>query len=198
MHNLVKLVQASGKALVVPAAAISSGIVRSLSEREREDNPKAASFVWLILDGMAMSALVRERMGFILNKAGGNSTDREVVEGVDGERISMLRGSFSYAIESQRITDARGKVVQPKDAAVLEKRGEQLNRHDATALKTNLRTAGGGVVDFFVKAGASDIFDLFNADASEDDGTEEYGEDGEPVAPGPAKPTAKKRAKADT
>ncbi|GEM_PF-1821580 len=177
MHNLVKLVQASGKALVVPASAISGGIVRSLSDREKEANPNGAAFVWLVLDGQAQSALVRERMGFILNKAGGSSSEREVIEGADGERISMPRAAFSYAIESERITDGRGKLVSAETAALKEKRGEELVRSDATVLKTTLRSAI-GTVDFFVKDSAADLLDRFTVEVSEDDGSEEYDDDG--------------------
>ncbi|WP_395391542.1 hypothetical protein WBP07_12850 [Novosphingobium sp. BL-8A] len=204
MHNLVKLVQASGKALLVPADAISSGIVRSLSRKEQDANPKAASFLWVVLNGMAQTALVRERMGFILNKAGGSSSEREVVEGVDGERISMPRAIFSYAIEAERITDARGNLVPLKDVALREKRGEEVIRTDATALHTTLNSPA-GPVSFYVKDSAADLFDLFTAEVSEDDDGEEYGEDGtlivncdpEPVSPAPrsnsARPARRKR-----
>lgn len=192
MHNLVKLVQANGKALVVPAGAISAGIVRSLSTKEKEDAPAASAFVWLILDGIAQSVLVRERMGFILNKAGGSGAEREVLEGVDGERISMPRSAFGYAIESERTTDAQGRIVLHKDAAVLEKRGDVLTKVDATVLKTSLRSHG-GVVDFFVKAKAADLYDLFKVDLSEDDGSVEYDETGKEIV-GEDAPARKKRA----
>ena len=180
MHNLVKLVQASGKALVVPASAVSAGIVRSLTAKEQETNPKAKSFVWLMLDGQAQSAVVRETMGFILNKAGGGSSEREVIEGADGERISMPRSVFSYAIEAERITDAKGNLVSAQEAAVKEKRGEELIRTDATVLKTSLRWAG-GTVDFYVRDSASDLLDRFTVEMSEDDGTVEYDEQGRPI-----------------
>lgn len=177
MHNLVKLVQPTGKALVIPAQAITGGIVRSLTAKEREDAPEAAAFLWIILDGVAMSVLVRERMGFILNKAGGSGADREVLEGVDGERISMPRGAFAYAIESERITDAQGLIVLQRDVPVLEKRGEVVNRIDATLLKTTLRSSA-GIVDFFVKSSAADLFDTFSADLSGDDGSRDYDDAG--------------------
>ncbi|MBU67646.1 MAG: hypothetical protein CL858_19730, partial [Cupriavidus sp.] len=76
MHNLVKLVQANGKALLVPAAAITGGILRTLESHEQALHDKGATHIWLILDGVAQSAIVRERLGFILNKSGGASGDR--------------------------------------------------------------------------------------------------------------------------
>ena len=195
MHNLVKLVQASGKGILVPAPAIASGIVRSLTPREQEANPKGASFVWLVLDGVAQSAIVRERMGFILNKAGGASSEREKVIGCDGEQISMPRSIFAFAIESERVTDAAGKLLSAQDAAAKEKRGETVVRTDATILRTSLRSAAGGV-DFFVKTSAADLFDQFTSDVSEDNGEEEYDDDGNLIVAEAPKAARPRRAKA--
>lgn len=190
MHNHVKLVQASGKGIIVPGSAITSGIVRSLTPKEKEAHPAGNALVWLILDGQAQSAIVRERMGFVLAKAGGLSSEREVVDGLDGERISIPRSAFAFAMESERITDARGAIVQSRDVPVREKRGDELTRTDGTILKTTLRSAV-GVVDFFVKNSADDLLDRFNVEVSEDDGTEEYDEEGnliEADVPAPVSP----------
>jgi hypothetical protein len=190
MHNLVKLVQASGKSILVPGSAIASGIVRSLSLKEKEAHPAGSALVWLILDGQAQSAIVRERMGFVLAKGGGPSSEREIVEGLDGERISIPRSAFAFAMESERITDAKGAIVQGAEVAVREKRGEELIRMDGTVLKTSLRSAA-GVVDFFVKDSADDLLDRFNVEVSEDDGTEEYDDEGNLIVadePAPVSP----------
>ncbi len=184
MHNLVKLVQASGKALVVSADAIAGGILRTLEQHEREKHPEARTFAWIIMSGQAQTALLRESLGFIINKAGGNSGDRVVLKGLGGTKVSMQRAAFVHAIESERILREDEKP-----------NGKEISRDDATIVQTNLQSLNGPVA-FFVEESAADLFDIFNADASEDDGSVEYDDDGnEIVADEPATP-AKKRAKA--
>jgi hypothetical protein len=184
MHNLVKLVQSSGKAILLPADAIAAGILRTLEPHERKKNPDAKTFAWVIMSGQAQTALLRESLGFILNKAGGNSGDRVVLKGLGGTKVSMQRSAFVHAIESERVLREDDKP-----------NGKEISREDATILQTSLHSPNGPVA-FFVEESAADLFDIFNADASDDDGSVEYDDDGNPiVADEPATP-AKKRTKA--
>ncbi|WP_375178173.1 hypothetical protein [Sphingobium yanoikuyae] len=184
MHNLVKLVQASGKALVVSADAIAGGILRTLEPHEREKHPEARTFAWIIMSGQAQTALLRESLGFIINKAGGNSGDRVVLKGLGGTKVSMQRAAFVHAIESERILREDDKPT-----------GKEISREDATILQTSLHSQNGPVA-FFVEESAADLFDIFNADASDDDGSVEYDDDGNVIVADESAPTAKKRAKA--
>lgn len=184
MHNLVKLVQASGKALVVSADAIAGGILRTLEPHERKNNPEAKTFAWIIMSGQAQTALVRETLGFILNKAGGNSGDRVVLRGLGGTKVSMQRGAFVHAIESERVLREDDKPT-----------GKEISREDATILQTNLHSPNGPVA-FFVEESAADLFDIFNADASDDDGSVEYDDDGNEIVAEDETASRKKRAKA--
>lgn len=131
MHNLVKLVQASGKASWCPprrSPAASSGHSPRAS---RKRTPKGAAFVWLVRDGVAQSAIVRERMGYILSKAGGASSERERVTGADGEQISLPRSIFAFAIECERVTDAKASRSPPgrRSEGEVGRRGGSLRRH---------------------------------------------------------------------
>lgn len=184
MQNLVKLVQASGKALLVPAAAVMGGILRTLETHEQEKHEKAATHIWLILDGVAQSAVVRERLGFILNKAGGASGDRVMLTGLGDTKISMPRSAFAHAIECERI---RREGDKPD--------GKIISQEDATIVHTNLRSNAGPVA-FYALDSATDLFDMFNADASDDDGTEDYDDEGKPIATKDAPARSTKRAKA--
>lgn len=195
MHNLVKLVQASGKALVVPADAIKGGVIRTLERSEQEQHPEAACFIWLVLSGVAQSALVRERLGFILNKAGGQSSERVTLDGLGGTKISMPRAIFAHAIEGERIKDGKGDIITPARAAELERAGQAVTREDATTLQTNLHSQAGPVA-FLCKDSAADLFDLFSAEVSDDDGSVEYDDDGNEIAAQASKDAPKKRAKA--
>lgn len=185
MHNLVKLVQVSGKALLVPAAAVTGGILRTLEAHEREQFEKASTHLWIVLDGVAQSTFVRERLGFILNKAGGASSDRVTLKGLGDTKISMPRAAFAHAIEGERI---RREGDKPD--------GKILSKEDATIVHTSLRSNAGPVA-FYAVDSAIDLFDQFNADASDDDGSEDYGDDGELIDTGtaPAKPARPRRAK---
>lgn len=184
MHNLVKLVQANGKALLVPAAAITGGILRTLEQHEQEAHEKGATQIWLILDGTAQSAVVRERLGFILNKAGGASGDRVTLAGLGETRISMPKAIFAHALEGERV---RREGDKPD--------GKILSKEDATIVHTSLRSHGGPVA-FYALDSAADLFDLFSADTSEDDGAVEYDDEGKEVAAADAAPAVKKRPKA--
>lgn len=192
MNNLVKLVQASGKALVVPAAAIQQGIIRTLEAQEKAKHEKAECFIWLVLDGATQTALIRERLGFILNKAGGASTERVVLDGPGNTRISMPRASFSHAIEGERLLDADGRVVSPERAATMKRLGEKVEEQDVTIVHTHLRS-GGGPVAFYALDSAGDIYDAFSAELSEDDGATEYDDDGKPVKAATVETTPAKR-----
>lgn len=169
MHNLVKLVQANGKALLVPAAAITGGILRTLESHEQALHDKGATHIWLILDGVAQSAIVRERLGFILNKSGGASGDRVTLSGLGETRISLPKAIFAHAIEGERI---RREGDNPD--------GQIISQEDATIVHTQLRSAIGAVA-FYAKDSAADLFDLFNADASDDDGDVEYDDTGKAI-----------------
>lgn len=184
MHNLVKLVQASGKALLVPAAAITGGILRTLEEHEQAIHEKGATQIWLILDGVAQSAVVRERLGFILNKAGGASGDRVTLAGLGETRISMPKAIFAHALEGERIRREGDKTD-----------GKIISKEDATIVHTNLRSHAGAVA-FYALDSVVDLFDLFNAEASEDDGEVEYDDDGKEIARETAAAAKSKRAKA--
>ena len=178
MHNLVKLVQASGKALVIPADAVA--IVRTLEAKEKDKTPEGKSGVWLMLGGMAQHAIVRESYGFILRKAGGSTADRVQLTGMAGTKISMPRSAFAHAIESERVE---------KDA-----NGKETSREDATIVNTNLHSNAGPVA-FFAQESAEDLHELLNAEASEDDGSLDEDDEVE-EAHEPAKPV-RKRAKPD-
>lgn len=184
MHNLVKLVQASGKALLVPAAAVTGGILRTLEAHEQAQHEKGATHLWLILDGVAQSAIVRERLGFILNKAGGASGDRVALKGLGDTKISMPRASFAHAIEGERIRREGDKHD-----------GKILSKDDATIVHTNLRSNNGPVA-FYALDTAVDLFDMFNADASEDDGSVEYDDEGQKIGGAAEAPVKARRAKA--
>lgn len=184
MHNLVKLVQASGKALVVSADAIAGGILRTLEPHEREKHPEARTFAWIIMSGQAQTALLRESLGYILNKAGGNSGDRVVLKGLGGTKISMQRSAFVHAIESERVLREGDKPS-----------GKEISREDATILQTNLHGPSGPVA-FFVDESAADLFDTFNADASEDDGSVAYDDEGNEIVTEDEAAPRKKRLKA--
>lgn len=184
MHNLVKLVQANGKALLVPAAAITGGILRTLEAHEQALHDKGATHIWLILDGVAQSAIVRERLGFILNKAGGASGDRVTLSGLGETRISLPKAIFAHALESERVRREGDKAD-----------GKIIAKEDATIVHTTLRSHAGQVA-FYALDGAADLFDLFSADASEDDGAVEYDDEGNEVVAADATPAPKKRAKA--
>ena len=165
MNNLVKLVQASGKALVLPAETIA--IVRTLEKAEREKHPRCKAGVWLILNGVAQHVMVHESFGFILKKAGGASSGRVQLTGMGGTKVSMPRTAFGHAIESERVErDAQGK---------------ETAREDATILNTNLHS-GAGAVAFYVKESAEDLHDLLSADESDDDGADDEDEDDEEPA----------------
>ena len=184
MHNLVKLVQSSGKAILLPADAIAAGILRTLEPHERKKNPEAKTFAWVIMSGQAQTALLRESLGFILNKAGGNSGDRVVLKGLGGTKVSMQRSAFVHAIESERVLREDDKP-----------NGKEISREDATILQTNLHSPNGPVA-FFVEESAADLFDIFNADASDDDGSAEYDDDGNEIVAEDETASRKKRAKA--
>lgn len=154
MNNLVKLVQANGKALVVPAGTIT--IVRTLEPAEREKNPEGKCGVWLMLGSSAQHTVVRESFGFIVRKAGGKSGDRVQLTGMGGTRISMPRAAFGHAIESERVEDEK--------------------REDATILQTNLHSNAGPVA-FFVKDSAEDLHELLGVDTSDDDGSDDDGDE---------------------
>jgi hypothetical protein len=186
MNNIVKLVQASGKAIVIPATAIA--IVRTLEPAEKDKTPNGRSGVWLILGGVAQHAVVRESFGFILRKAGGNSGERIQIAGMGDTKISMPRDAFAHAIEGERITDAKGNIVAPQNV----KNGEEVLREDATTIQTTLH-GNGGPVAFFVKETAADLHEMLNTDVSEDDSAED--EDDAPEAEvKPAKPSRGKGA----
>ncbi|OAH36973.1 hypothetical protein AX777_18210 [Sphingobium yanoikuyae] len=184
MHNLVKLVQASGKALVLPADAVAGGILRTLEPHERKANPEAKTFAWLIMSGQAQTALLRESLGFILNKAGGNSGDRVVLRGLGGTKVSMQRGAFVHAIEGERVLREDDKPD-----------GKEISREDGTILQTNLHGPAGAVA-FFVAESAAELFDIFSADVSDDDGSVEYDDDGNVIVADEPATAGKKRAKA--
>ncbi len=160
MNNLVKLVQTSGKAIVLPADAIK--IVRTLEKAEREKHPKCKSGVWLVLEGRAQHAIVHESFGFILRKAGGPSSNRVQLSGMGSTKVSMPRDIFSHAIESERVEK--------------DDKGKETLREDATILHTNLQSAGGPVA-FFVQEPAADLFDLMQADVSDDTGEDDEEEE---------------------
>ncbi len=184
MHNLVKLVQASGKAILLPADAIAGGILRTLEPHERKKNPEAKTFAWVIMSGQAQTALLRESLGFILNKAGGNSGDRVTLKGLGGTKISMQRAVFVHAIESERVLREDEKP-----------NGKEISREDATILQTSLHGPAGQVA-FFVDESAGDLFDIFNAEASEDDGSVEYDDEGNEIEQDKAAAPTRRRAKA--
>lgn len=195
MNNMVKLVQASGKGLLVPADAIQQGILRSLEPCEKAHHDKGETFLWLILNGQAQSAIVRERLGFILNKAGGASSERVVLDGMAGTRISMPRTAFAHAIEGERIVDSKGEII-PSDKIAAAKKAGTAVEEDATTVFTHLRGAS-GTVAFYARNSVADLYDLINAEASDDDGSVEYDDEGKPIdqaKDAPVKPT--KRAKA--
>lgn len=160
MHNFVKLVQANGKGLMIPAEAIT--IVRTLDAKEKEKNPAGKSGVWLSLNGVCQHAMVRESFGFILRKAGGSSADRIQLTGMGGTKLSMPRGAFAHAIESERVE---------KDA-----KGNETEREDATIVNTHLH-GNAGAVAFFVKETSEELYDMLNAEVSEDDGSDDEDDD---------------------
>ncbi|MEA3543243.1 MAG: hypothetical protein U9R77_14145 [Pseudomonadota bacterium] len=184
MHNLVKLVQASGKALLLPADAIAGGILRTLEPHERKANPEAKTFAWVIMSGQAQTALLRESLGYILNKAGGNSGDRVTLKGLGGTKVSMQRAAFVHAIESERVLREGDKPD-----------GKEISRDDATIVQTSLHSMSGPVA-FFVDESASDLFDIFSAEASEDDGSIEYDDEGNEIEQEQTAAPQRKRAKA--
>ncbi|WP_314717418.1 hypothetical protein, partial [Sphingobium yanoikuyae] len=118
------------------------------------------------------------------NKAGGNSGDRVVLKGLGGTKVSMQRAAFVHAIESERILREDDKP-----------NGKEISRDDATIVQTNLQSMNGPVA-FFVEESAADLFDIFNADASEDDGSVEYDDDGNEIVADELATPAKKRVKA--
>lgn len=170
MQNLVKLVQANGKALLLPAHDIS--IVRELEPQEKEKHPNGASAVWVLLNGTAQSAVVRERFGFILKKAGGNSAERVQLRGLGDTRISMPRSAFANALEGERITNGNGDLITPAQETAAKKAGEEVHREDVTTVNTNLR-GGSGVVAFHAADSVADIFDLLSTEESDDQGDDE-------------------------
>lgn len=154
MHNLVKLVQANGKALLLPAHDIS--IIRELEPAERETHKSGASAVWVMLNGVAQSAVVRERFGFILKKAGGASAERVQLRGIGDTRISLPRSAFAHAIEGEREDMVDGEKVKT----------------DVTIVNTTLR-GGGGAVAFHAADTVADIFDLLSSEESDDQDDED-------------------------
>lgn len=183
MHNLVKLVQASGKALLVPASAITGGILRTLEAHEQALHEKGATQIWLILDGVAQSAIVRERLGFILNKAGGASGERVTLAGLGETRISLPKAIFAHAIEGERV---RREGDKPD--------GKVISKEDATIVHTALRGQSGAIA-FYALDSAADLFDLFSSEASDDDGNAEYDDEGKEVVADDAATIVKKRGK---
>nr|WP_086491372.1 hypothetical protein [Novosphingobium panipatense] len=155
MNNIVKLVQATGKALLLPADAIT--IVRTLKDDEREKYPHGKSGVWLNIGGLTQHAIVRETFGFILTKAGGASSERVLLAGTGGTKISMPRGVFSHAMEGEEKT----------------KEGTE----DATVVTTSLQGPQGPVA-FFIKDSAEELLDMLSTDASDDDGRYDESGDG--------------------
>lgn len=146
MNNLVKLVQASGKAILLPATDVQ--IIRDLEPAEKEAHPNGATAIWALFNGQAQSAVVRERFGYLLKKVGGASSERIELRGHNATRISMPRQIFANAIEGER------------DGA------------DSTIVNTHLRGPAGPVA-FHAAASATDIFDLLSTDQSDDDGSDD-------------------------
>lgn len=177
MHNLVRLVQGNGKAIVLPGPDIV--IVRTLEPGFKKKFPEARSGVWLRLNGQMQHVVARESMGFLLNKAGGSSVERILLNGPEGTRISMPREAFATAVEG----------VRTKNAV-----GEAIPEEDVTVVNTNLSG-----VSFHVSDSAEHIYDLLATDASEDDGS--YDENGDPITRAaaesakPAKPARHKTPK---
>lgn len=155
MHNLVKLVQATGKALLLPADAIT--IVRTLKDEEREKFPHGKSGVWLNIGGLTQHAIVRETFGFILTKAGGASSERVQLAGTGGTKISMPRSVFNHAMEGEE---------QAKDG-----------KEDATIVTTSLHGPKGAVA-FYIKDSAEELLDMLSTDVSDDDGRYDEGSNG--------------------
>ena len=155
MNNIVKLVQATGKALLLPADAIT--IVRTLKDEEREKFPHGKSGVWLNIGGLTQHAIVRETFGFILTKAGGASSERVQLAGTGGTKISMPRGVFQHAMEAEEVT---------KDG-----------KEDATIVTTSLNGPKGAVA-FYIKDTAEELLDMLSTDASDDDGRYDEASDG--------------------
>ena len=169
MNNMIKLVQASGKGLIVPASSIS--IVRTLEPNEQEQHEKGKSHVWLVLGGVAQTAVVREQFGFILRKAGGDSGQRVQLAGTGGTKISMPRDIFAHAIEIE--TPGTGENAEPEDVTVVH-----------TSLHSNA-----GPVAFYSKESATDLYDMLSTEQSDDDGSDE--DENEAKDEGQVEPTSK-------
>jgi len=151
MNNLVKVVQASGKAILLPAPDIV--VIREVEPGEAEKLPAAKCGLWIRLNGSVQHTYVRERYGFLLRLAGGASSERVELRGMAGTRLSMPRALFANAIEGNRTRDPAGNPVAEEDATLV-----------------NTSIPG---VNFHVMDSVEDILDLMGADVSDDDGQDE-------------------------
>lgn len=159
MNNHVKLIQASGRAMMVPASDVA--IIRTIDATEKEAQPAAKSAVFVLIGGVAQHVMVRESFGWIMRKAGGNSGERITVAGPGETKVSIPRAAIVTAIEEPDINN---------------------DNRDITVISTSYHGPQ-GVVRILSVDSVESIMDDMGADVSDEEAEEDAGESEQPAPP---------------